>query len=139
MPRLTAESMRYWLRCTRRATRPTKRRDCARYLLISPDEEQRMNMSDTSQGKLAGRVALVTGGGSGIGRAISILFASEGAQVATASRTRASIVETALLAGGDTLAISADVTDEQSVKHMVDRTLERFGRIDILVNNAGIG
>jgi NAD(P)-dependent dehydrogenase (short-subunit alcohol dehydrogenase family) len=98
-----------------------------------------MIMIATSKGKLDGRVALVTGGGSGIGRAISVLFASEGARVATASRTRASIDETARLAGGDTLAIEADVTDVQSVQTMVDQTLERFGRIDILVNNAGIG
>ena len=96
-------------------------------------------MSDSGKGKLDGRVALVTGGGSGIGRAISILFAREGAQVVTASRTRESIDETARLAGGETLAIQADVTDEQSVRNMVDQTLERFGRIDILVNNAGIG
>jgi NAD(P)-dependent dehydrogenase (short-subunit alcohol dehydrogenase family) len=90
-------------------------------------------------GKLGGRVALVTGGGSGIGRAISILFAQEGAQVATASRTRESIDETARLVGGDTLALQADVADEQSVQSMVDQTLARFGRIDILINNAGVG
>jgi 2-keto-3-deoxy-L-fuconate dehydrogenase len=98
-----------------------------------------MVMIETVKGKLEGRVALVTGGGSGIGRAISILFAREGAQVATASRTHEAIGETARLAGRDTLALEADVTDEQSVKSMVDQTLERFGRIDILVNNAGIG
>ncbi len=91
------------------------------------------------QGKLAGKVALVTGGGSGIGRAISILFAQEGARVATGSLTLAHAEETARLAGEETLAFQTDVSDEISVRQMVDRTLERFGRIDILCNNAGIG
>lgn len=94
---------------------------------------------NTTNGKLSGKVALVTGGGSGIGRAISILFASEGAQVATATRTLAHAEETARLAGGDTLALQADVSDETAVQRMVDQTLSRFGRIDILCNNAGIG
>jgi NAD(P)-dependent dehydrogenase (short-subunit alcohol dehydrogenase family) len=90
-------------------------------------------------GKLTGKVALVTGAGSGIGRAISIRFAREGASVAAASRTLESVEETAQLAGGETLALQADVSDEASVGAMVEKTLARFGRIDILVNNAGIG
>jgi NAD(P)-dependent dehydrogenase (short-subunit alcohol dehydrogenase family) len=90
-------------------------------------------------GKLTGKVALVTGAGSGIGRAISIRFAQEGARVAAASRTRETVEETAQLAGGETLALQADVSDEASVGAMVEKTLARFGRIDILVNNAGIG
>lgn len=92
-----------------------------------------------NNGKLAGRVALVTGAGSGIGRAISVRFAQEGALVAAASRTLGSVEETAKLAGGETLALQADVSDEASVRNMVEQTLARFGRIDILVNNAGIG
>src|SRR6185312_9338692 len=138
--RLTVGSTRCWLRSIHRRTRPVKRRDSAGF---SPNwrasEEQGMVMIESRQRKLEGRVALVTGGGSGIGRAISVLFAQEGAQVATASRTRTSIDETARLAGGETLALEADVSDEQSVRRMVDQTLERFGRIDILVNNAGVG
>jgi 2-keto-3-deoxy-L-fuconate dehydrogenase len=96
-------------------------------------------VSGTTRGTLDGKVALVTGGGSGIGRAISILFASEGARVATASRTLAHAEETARLAGHDTLALRADVSEVDDVQKMVDQTLERFGRIDILCNNAGIG
>ncbi len=90
-------------------------------------------------GRLAGKVALVTGGGSGIGREISIIFTEAGAQVATATRTLTHAQETARLAGGETLALQADVSDEADVQRVVDQTLERFGRIDILVNNAGIG
>jgi NAD(P)-dependent dehydrogenase (short-subunit alcohol dehydrogenase family) len=59
--------------------------------------------------------------------------------VAAASRTRETVEETAQLAGGETLALQADVSDEASVGAMVEKTLARFGRIDILVNNAGIG
>ncbi|MGA7671232.1 MAG: glucose 1-dehydrogenase [Nitrolancea sp.] len=92
-----------------------------------------------TNGKLTGRVALITGGGSGIGRAISIVFAQEGAQVVTASRTLAHAKETARLAGGDTLALQVDVSDEASVQRMVDAAIERFGRVDILCNNAGTG
>lgn len=97
------------------------------------------NVAGTTTGKLEGKVALVTGAGSGIGRAISILFSREGAQVAAASRTLAHVEETALLAGGDTFALQVDVSVEAAVKHMVEQTLARFGRIDILCNNAGIG
>ncbi len=96
-------------------------------------------MTGMTKGKLDEKVALVTGGGSGIGRAISILFAQEGARVATASRTLAHAEETARLAGGDTLAIQVDVSEESDVQRMIDQTLARFGRIDILCNNAGIG
>ena len=98
-------------------------------------------MANTSPntGKLAGKVALVTGAGSGIGRAISIRFADEGARVAAASRTLETVEETAKLAGGETLALQADVSQENDVRQMVEQTLARFGRIDILVNNAGIG
>jgi NAD(P)-dependent dehydrogenase (short-subunit alcohol dehydrogenase family) len=92
-----------------------------------------------NNGKLAGKVALVTGAGSGIGRAIAVRFAQEGAQVVAASRTLENVEETARLAGGETLALRTDVRAEDDVQAMVERAQERFGRIDILVNNAGIG
>ncbi len=83
---------------------------------------------------------LVTGGGRGIGRAISLGFAREGALVAVNAAHLASAEEAAALiceAGGRAIAIEADVTDEGQVIAMVDRVVSEFGCIDVLVNNAG--
>jgi 3-oxoacyl-[acyl-carrier protein] reductase len=83
---------------------------------------------------------LVTGGGRGIGRAISIGFAREGALVAVNAAHLASAEETAALireTGGRAIAIEADVTDEEQVTGMVDRVVREFGCVDVLVNNAG--
>ena len=91
--------------------------------------------------KLENRVALITGAGRGIGRAIAEAFAAEGAKLALAARTRAELDETARMVentGAETLVVLADVTDESDVKSMVEQTLARFQTIDILVNSAGI-
>jgi len=91
--------------------------------------------------RLAGRVALVTGGNRGIGEAIVRLFAAEGARVVFCGR-RAQLgerVEAALRAEGrDVTFVPCDVTDEDSVRHLVERTAELYGGLDIVVNNAGI-
>ena len=90
--------------------------------------------------KLAGKVAIVTGGGRGIGRATAEAFAGEGASVAACARSSVEIEETASAirnSGGEALAIALDVSREADVADMVRRVLETFGRIDILVNNAG--
>jgi NAD(P)-dependent dehydrogenase (short-subunit alcohol dehydrogenase family) len=91
--------------------------------------------------KLKGKVAIVTGGGSGIGRAIALAFASEGATAVVVARNMARLKDVAAeiaSRGGKAAAIAADIADELKVKEMVSRTLGEFGRIDILVNNAGI-
>jgi 3-oxoacyl-[acyl-carrier protein] reductase len=91
---------------------------------------------------LCGQVALVTGGGRGIGRAIALAFARAGADVAVAARTAGEIEAVAgeiRVAGRRALAIPADVTDAAAVEVMVRQTLEGLGRIDLLVNNAGGG
>ena len=91
--------------------------------------------------KLENRVALITGAGRGIGRAIAGAFAAEGAKLTLAARTRAELDETARIvenAGAETLVVLVDVTDESDVKAMVDQTIARFQTIDILVNSAGI-
>jgi NAD(P)-dependent dehydrogenase (short-subunit alcohol dehydrogenase family) len=91
--------------------------------------------------KLAGRVAIVTGGGRGLGREIALRFASEGAAVVVAGTRREALEATAreiVAAGGRSLAVTTDVSNEADVVRMVDATLAAFGRLDILVNNAGI-
>lgn len=90
-------------------------------------------------GRLQGKVALVTGAGSGIGRASAERFAAEGAQVAVVDLKGAEEVAEAIeAAGGDALALSTDVADEEAVAAMAAAALDRFGRVDVLMNNAGI-
>lgn len=91
--------------------------------------------------RLAGRVALVTGGGSGIGQAISLLFAQEGAKVVAVDRyiERAQgTVEQIRAAGGEAHAIQADVSSQADVSTMAESALATFGKVDTLVNNAAI-
>jgi NAD(P)-dependent dehydrogenase (short-subunit alcohol dehydrogenase family) len=90
--------------------------------------------------KLAGKVALITGAGSGIGRQAAILFASEGARVAVADINAEGGAETAKLVlerGGDAFFCHTDVTSEQSVEGAVRGAVQRYGGLDILYNNAG--
>lgn len=96
-------------------------------------------MSDTFS--LKRRVAIVTGGARGLGRAFCLAFAEAGAAVAVADLNFESARETAAQItanGGDALALAVDVADEQSTQRMAAQTAERWGRIDILVNNAAI-
>ncbi len=91
--------------------------------------------------RLAGRVALITGGTSGIGSATAERFAREGASVAICGRdeTRgAKVVETIVAAGGEALFVRSDVRCAEDCRHAVEATLARFGKIDVLVNNAGV-
>ncbi len=90
---------------------------------------------------LEGKVAIVTGGGKGIGRAISLAFARQGADVVVAARTESALKEvaTAIEAiGRKSLALVTDLSDAEQSLVMVDRTLEKFGKIDVLVNNSGV-
>jgi NAD(P)-dependent dehydrogenase (short-subunit alcohol dehydrogenase family) len=96
---------------------------------------------NSSRGRVAGKVALVTGGGSGIGAATATLLAAEGASVAVADiiAERAEGTVAAITAnGGAAVAITADVSDEEQVKGMVEATVGAFGRLDILHNNAAL-
>jgi len=96
---------------------------------------------------LSGRVAVVTGASRGIGKALALRLAAEGAAVVVAAKSEhssdrlpGSIHETAEAirsSGGRALAVPTDVRDEEAIRRMIDRTIEEFGRLDILVNNAG--
>jgi NAD(P)-dependent dehydrogenase (short-subunit alcohol dehydrogenase family) len=97
--------------------------------------------TNTTSRRLEGKVALVTGGGTGIGKAAALRFAREGAHVVLAGRREGEItdVATAISAhGGKAVAISADVSRAEDVKRLVASTLDRFGRLDVAFNNAGI-
>jgi NAD(P)-dependent dehydrogenase (short-subunit alcohol dehydrogenase family) len=93
-------------------------------------------------GILDGKVALVTGGASGIGRATAVAMAREGARVAVSDLSSDGIEATVALinaAGGQSVGIRGDVTEEADVANMVARTVAAFGRIDCAFNNAGVG
>lgn len=90
---------------------------------------------------LSGRVAIVTGGGSGIGAAGCLAFAAAGARVVCAGRTLATVqqvVDDIAARQGEALACQVDVSREMDVERMVSSAIARFGRIDVLVNSAGI-
>ncbi|MBI2219240.1 MAG: glucose 1-dehydrogenase [Candidatus Rokubacteria bacterium] len=91
--------------------------------------------------RLAGKVAIVTGGGSGIGRGIVLALAREGADIAIPDiqiMNAEKVVDEVKALGRKAVAMRTDVTSSADVKTMVDRTREMFGRIDVLVNNAGM-
>ncbi|MGH9962224.1 MAG: SDR family NAD(P)-dependent oxidoreductase, partial [Pyrinomonadaceae bacterium] len=90
---------------------------------------------------LKDKVAIVTGAGTGIGRAISLAYAQEGASMVLVGRTEetlAKVADEVRTLGGEVLTVRANVSEPADAQHMVQEAHERFGRINILVNNAGV-
>jgi len=98
----------------------------------------RRNLSDVSQAHLAGKVAIVTGGGAGIGRAIALRYGEQGARVVVADINAKTAQAVAESLGDNALAVACDVSAPEAVDKLFAATLERFGTLDVLVNNAGL-
>ena len=98
-------------------------------------------MSNSAQGRLNGKAAIVTGSGQNIGRAIAELFAAEGASVvvngATSEEKVQAVVESIRSAGGSAIGVMADVGNPDDVRRLVAETEQSFGAVDVLVNNVG--
>jgi meso-butanediol dehydrogenase/(S,S)-butanediol dehydrogenase/diacetyl reductase len=92
--------------------------------------------------RLKDKVCIITGGGSGIGRASCVMFAAEGAKVVVADKNKANADAVAAECsknGAQAIAVEVDVSRGADVKRMIDETVKKFGRLDVLVNNAGYG
>ena len=90
--------------------------------------------------RLKDRVAIITGGSSGIGKVIALRFSMEGAKVIIASRSKKLLdatIDELKNDSKDSLAILCDVTNSEDVKNLINKTIEKYGKIDVLVNNAG--
>ena len=91
--------------------------------------------------KLDGRVAVITGAGRGIGRAITLAYAREGAKLALAARSEAELADAVGAVtelGAEAMAVPTDVTSQEDTERLANQVVARFGRIDVLVNNAGM-
>ena len=92
-------------------------------------------------GRLEGKVAIITGGNSGIGAKCAEMFAKEGAKVVISARREAQLNEVAakiLADGGEVMSVTCDISKADQCKALVDKTVDAFGTVDILINNAGV-
>jgi NAD(P)-dependent dehydrogenase (short-subunit alcohol dehydrogenase family) len=104
--------------------------------------QENVDQKATGGGRLAGKVAIITGASSGIGRACMELFGREGAKVVGAARTESKLQEgldNVQNGGGEGIIVPADLEDTSSQERIVQAALDAFGQVDVLVNNAGVG
>src|SRR5215471_17905457 len=107
---------------------------------ITSNEERALRMASSVNLTLAGRRAVVTGAGRGIGRSIALALAQAGADVAVTARTHSEIEQLVIeiqTVGCRSFAVSCDVTNSEQVTHMATTLVESLGGVDILINNAG--
>ena len=97
----------------------------------------RLSNIKSRNGRLSGKIAIITGGASGIGRAIAILFAREGAKVVIAD-LKPGAVDEILAEGGEAVFIQTDVSVEEQVRNLIEKTIQLHGSLNVLVNNAGV-
>src|SRR5947207_1310511 len=102
-----------------------------------PSRRSRRRRRSRTVRRLEGKVALVTGGARGIGYAIAQRFAAEGASVAVLALHAESAERAAAALGSPTVAIAADVSEDEAMARAVQSTVDAFGRLDVMVNNAG--
>ena len=91
--------------------------------------------------RLEGKVAIITGGNSGVGAATAMKFAAEGAKIVITARREAQLEEVAAKireAGGEVLPVVSDISKPEDAKRVVAETMARFGKVDVLINNAGV-
>lgn len=88
--------------------------------------------------RMENKIAIITGGGTGIGAATAKLFCREGAQAVLFGRREDRLEETVAILGENALAVSGDITNARDINHLISKTLDAYGRIDIVVNNAGV-
>ncbi|HEX4108647.1 MAG TPA: SDR family oxidoreductase [Solirubrobacteraceae bacterium] len=96
-------------------------------------------MSTHADGRLAGKVAIITGASSGIGRATMECFGREGARVVGTGRNEERLGQALAAAGGEGIVVPADLEDTSAQERVVQAALDAYGRVDVLVNNAGVG
>lgn len=89
--------------------------------------------------RLANKVAVITGGNSGVGKAAALLFAKQGAKVVIGDVTKAdSVVDKIRSEGGDVVALKTDVSSDSDCNKLIKTAVDKFGKLEILVNNAGV-